>query len=302
MADEHTSSYLAYYALDLPDLVHEHHMEVVRTGDHAVALQYFLPRDAVGRAIVCHGYYDHIGLYGHLIAYLLSRRLGVIAFDQIGHGLSGGAPVVIDHFDSYVRATGDVVARADEHLGSHVYPGLQDGQPLHWIAQSMGGSVAMEYLHQHADVPRGEVVLLAPLVRPYAWWLNRWVFAVAKRTIEERPRTIMRNAANEEFMALQMVDPLQARTLPVAWVDAMVRWFKRFEAYPPSALEPKIVQGHADRTVSWRYNEALLRRRYPAARWRIIEQASHHLVNESESIRSQIWHWLDDVCNWTSGA
>ena len=54
---------------------------------HIMAWQ---PADAVGTAIVVHGYLDHIGLYRNLISELLQRRMNVVCFDLIGHGLSTG--------------------------------------------------------------------------------------------------------------------------------------------------------------------------------------------------------------------
>ena len=171
---------------------------------------------------------------------------------------------------------------------------------VHVLAQSMGGAVTLEYLEQAGTAGIGRVVLFAPLVRPYAWWLNRWVFAVAKRTITERPRVITSNADNPEFYNLQLKDPLQARILPVAWVQAMVDWFQRFERYPPSDLAPCIIQGYADRTVSWRHGQRVLDRRYPNARWHYIAGGRHHLVNEAATIREDMWGWLDRTCGWDS--
>jgi alpha-beta hydrolase superfamily lysophospholipase len=162
----------------------------------------------------------------------------------------------------------------------------------------MGGAIVMEYLQHNPEIELGEVVLLAPLVRPYAWTWNRWVFALAKRTITERPRILTQNAENEEFHALQAIDPLQARTLPVAWVQAMVDWFKRFEHYPVSTIGPIILQGDQDRTVDARHNLGVFARRYPQGRQLIITGGRHHLANESADIRDQMWRYLDTQCDW----
>ena len=54
--------------------------------------QYFcVSRDACrGTVFVLHGYYDHGGLYGTLLRYLLHKGYGVVLFDLPGHGLSSG--------------------------------------------------------------------------------------------------------------------------------------------------------------------------------------------------------------------
>ena len=290
--DTHLEDYRAFYGLTFAS--GRHQMLPTRCGDETLAVQIYVPaaERTSSFVLLCHGYYDHVGLYGFVIGEFLARGIGVITFDQIGHGLSTGERVVIDNFDRYLEATECVRRFALAYLG------LSDATPLHYFGQSMGGSVVMDYLHHHPERMVGEIVLFAPLVRPYLWGVNRWVFALAKLFIESRPRTITNNAENPEFLALQHADRLQAQVLPVAWVAAMVRWFKRFESYPPSALAPKIIQGHADRTVSWQHNEKTLGRRYPDHAWLTIPEAKHHLANESEAMRDDIWRWLDAHCAW----
>ena len=231
---------------------------MVEAHGERLAVQYFIPEGAAGTAFLLHGYFDHVGLFAHVLEPLLARRLAVVCFDQIGHGLSSGPRYTIDTFDAYVNATAAVYRHAREDL-----PELA-GRPWHWLGQSMGGGLTMEALQEElAAEELGEIILFAPLTLPYAWWINRWVFWMAERTITERPRRIASNAENPEFLALQQADPLRALTLPVAWVRAMADWHARFAAYPSSELAPKVLQGDADRTVDARYMRKLYRQRYP---------------------------------------
>ncbi len=287
-------AYRSFYHLDFPDIEHQHEMRKLEAAGEQLAVQFFQPPQPTGVALFCHGYYDHVGLFTYLIGYLLQRGLTVVTFDQIGHGLSSGAPVTIDTFDRYALATEAVYRFARGEIAD------VSREPWHFFGQSMGGAVIMEYLHQHLpDEGVGEIVLLAPLVRPYAWWLNRFVFAIAKLTIESRVRTLSDNAENPEFHALQEIDPLQARILPVAWVQAMVDWFQRFEAYAPSTLAPKVLQGDADKTVDGRHNLKVYRRRYPGSVHLIVPAGRHHLANDSSAVRHALWRWLDQECGFT---
>ena len=278
---DQVQAYVNFYALGLNNV--QHQLCPIQSGQWRVMVQTFTPAEVRGDVLLCHGYYDHVGIYGHVIRYLLQRGLRVVTFDQPGHGLSQGEPATIDSFESYVQVVEDVRQFAEARYGE---------QAWHWVGQSMGGAVVMEYLARQSTVS-GDVVLFAPLVRPYAWGINQWVFALAKHTIVQKKRVFTQNADNPEFLSFLRDDPLQAHVLPVAWVQAMVDWFTGFEQREPMTWAPRIIQGHLDRTVDWQYNEGVLRRLFPQAQWLALPTGRHHLVNESAELRAQMWQWLD---------
>ena len=135
-------------------------------------------------------------------------------------------------------------------------------------------------------------MLLAPLIRPAAWYTSRVTYAVGRHFVNEVQRKFAPNTENPEFSALVRTDPLQARVLPVEWVTAMLNWQRPFEARGPSERRIVVIQGGRDGTVDAKYNLKVLNRRYPVTLLRIPE-ARHHLVNETASIRRQMWHFLD---------
>jgi len=282
------SGYYGFYNLDFSEAIPglEHTMGWLESGGHQVVVQRFEHPDPRGTAVVCHGYYDHVGIYGYLIEFLLEQSLSVVTFDQPGHGLSSGERATIGSFDEYVRVLSDVIVHHQASL-----PG-----PWYIIGQSMGGAVVMEYLARQQDHAFQEVVLLAPLIRPANWSMARWAYYLARYTIRERPRNITDNAENPEFLELQRRDPLAPMVLPVQWVTAMVEWFKSFEGRQSLPFDPLVVQGHADETVDWRHNMDVLR---GMTRPTLLEipEARHHLVNESALIRQQIFDWLKPRLN-----
>ncbi len=264
-----------------------HRMGWLAVDGERIAAQAFVPADPRGTVFVCHGYYDHVGLYGHLIEYLLGAGLAVFAFDQPGHGLSTGQMATIASFDAY-EAVLAAALEASEGLPA----------PWHLAGQSMGASVIMEHIVQHGAERFGEILLIAPLVRPAYWPLNQVVWQIARHTVSERPRTFRKNAENADFVHLLQRDPLQAKVLPVQWVTAMVEWMRRFERYPPMPqVRPRIIQGTADRTVGWRYNLRVLERLFSPEVLR-LPGARHHLVNEAPAVREAMWRWLDERCAW----
>jgi lysophospholipase len=277
--------YLRHYGIHFVDRIDglAHHLGRIETSTHTIAAHLWRPQAAKGSAIVVHGYYDHVGLYRHLIHFLLARDLAVLSFDLPGHGLSSGPPATIETFDHYTAAFDACFRALEAHL-----PGQ-----LHVFGQSTGGAIIMEWLLANgidrANSPFAAIVLLAPLVRPYLWAVNRVVYEIARRTISERPRTFTSNADDREFIQfLRDHDPLQARTLPVQWVTAMQNWRKRFERYSGTNLTPLVIQGHADRTVDRKYNLKVISRLF-TPRVFYIPEAKHHLVNESPAVRERMF-------------
>ena len=63
--------YRGFYGIDA--LAHEHALWVTSCGAFRVAAQAFRPKSPRSTAFLCHGYYDHVGLYGYLLEYLLER-------------------------------------------------------------------------------------------------------------------------------------------------------------------------------------------------------------------------------------
>ena len=278
-------AYLRHYGIHFAESIEglAHQLGHIQTSTHTIAAQMWTPRDATGSAVVIHGYYDHVGLYGHLIRFLLDRRLAVLSFDLPGHGLSTGEPATIETFDHYVAAFEACFRAFEAHLPT----------PRYLFGQSTGGAIAMEWLLRNgltrATAPFDKIVLLAPLVRPYNWPLNRIVYEIARRTIKETKRTFAFTEKNREFVEfLRDRDPLQARTLPVQWVTAMQAWRRRFETRKPTDLTPLVIQGHADRTVDRRYNVRVIERLFRPRVFYILE-ARHHLVNESPAIRARMF-------------
>jgi len=99
--------YCQFYGIDLAhefeDLVHS--FGYVEVADWRLATHFYRPRKSLSRGtfLLQHGYFDHSGLYGHLIRFCLSRNYSLIIYDLPGHGLSTGARATINDFRDYVE-------------------------------------------------------------------------------------------------------------------------------------------------------------------------------------------------------
>lgn len=285
----HLDQYLAHY--QLAPLLSERvglHVGYLDAGGFRLWTQVWTPEAPRGTAFVVHGYFDHLGLYRHVLQLLLDQGWRVVLWDLPGHGLSSGARATIDDFDDY----GECLAALQTQLDQ------QGLAPRPWvgIGQSTGAAIlATDALRQGANSPWSGLALLAPLVRPWGWSQSSWLHLLASPFIRTLPRKYRANSSDVDFTTfLREADPLQPAHLALPWVSAMRRWMPRLMALPESELPVLILQGEQDLTVDWEWNLEVLARKFPQARIHRHPEARHHLVNETDAIRQVLFDELAD--------
>ncbi|MGE8497246.1 MAG: alpha/beta hydrolase [Pseudomonas sp.] len=256
-----------------------------QAGPYRIAAQVWWPQEPRATLVLLHGYYDHSGLYRHVIDWALGMGFVVLALDLPGHGLSSGARASIDDFAEYQAVLQAGLAQAAE---------LELPQPWHLCGQSTGGAILVDYLlNGEPPAAIGETILLAPLVRPRAWAWSQLSYRVMRNFVKEIPRRFSENSHDPVFIDfLQNHDPLQPRNLPTAWVGALSRWVPHIERAPRSTRSPLIVQGEADMTVDWRHNLGILENKFAAPAIFRLPEARHHLANEVPAFRQRYFDFL----------
>ncbi|HHT04591.1 MAG TPA: alpha/beta hydrolase, partial [Bacteroidales bacterium] len=180
----------------------------VRVGAYQVAMQVCRPVEARATLLVLHGYYDHMGLYGHVYQWALAQGFALLSCDLPGHGLSTGARASIHSFQEYQQVLQAMLAKAQQ---------LQLPKPWHILGQSTGAAIALDYLvHQQPAHALGETMLLAPLVRPRAWQQSKLLYQMIKPFRSSVPRRYSNNSHDGAFVDFVRNDPLQAQILPTA--------------------------------------------------------------------------------------
>ena len=260
------------------------------SGAHTLVCQCFRPPAPHGSVFLLHGYYDHSGLYGHLIRHCLDLGLATVIFDLPGHGLSSGDEASIDSFSRYCEALLDCLTLAREHA----LP-----EPWHAIGQSTGGAILIDSLLHHQLGSRFDLarhVLLAPLLRPLDWQRSMLLFGLSRWLRPATGRRFTENSHDRQFIEfLRQQDALQSRLLPRAWVLALMDYLRRFKAAAPCDTPLHVIQGTEDRTVDWPYNLARLADKFPNTHTYMVEGARHHLVNESPEYRSQVFQKVTEA-------
>lgn len=270
------SEYLRFYGLPMAEA--RYSAGTLESAGVSIALHSFDPPARRGVVVLAHGYYDHAGSLAHLIQRLVAEGYAVIAYDQPGHGLSGGEAGSIDSFATYAAVLRDVIGLALREFGG----------PCHFVGFSLGAAGGIELLTQ-GDAPEVHgVVLLAPLLRSSFWNVSRLGYHLSGQGEVLVRRVFARNSSDEEYLQLVRRDPLQLTYVSRRWFRALLRWNEALETRPPSTRRVLVVQGTNDLTVAWRHNLRELRRLFPNAVVKTLPGARHQLPNEAQALREHV--------------
>lgn len=283
-------AYQHFYGLDFPNRPAPFRRQLGRfsAGGYELVSQVWWPQASpVATLFVIHGFYDHMGLYRHIIEWGLNHGFVVIACDLPGHGLSSGERASIDDFAQYQEALQGLFIEAQS---------LQLPHPWHLCGQSTGGAVVIDHLLRQGDQSpaQGQVILMAPLVRPKDWHWSKFSYYLLRPFVKGIERRFSENSTDPDFLPFLQADPLQPRRLPTAWVGALARWIPRIEAASPSTRCPLVIQGQADKTVDWKHNLEVVKAKFNQPKMLLMPEARHHLANESAQIRDHYFAFLDE--------
>jgi alpha-beta hydrolase superfamily lysophospholipase len=241
------------------------------------------PPQSKGTAIIVHGYLDNLGLFGHLIDYLLGQNLTVVCFDLPGLGLSDGAHAYIDDFADYTAALEAILLLCQQQFTA----------PYHGLGQSTGGAILLKHLLDNeaaGDYPFHSLNLLAPLLHPKGWWLNRHLLPLVKPFRNSLKRRFGLSSHDHEFLRfIRQKDIFQPKNMPMPWFVAAEKWAREFEGCAGNNFSVNVIQGTGDTTLDWRYNLRLFKQKLPNMTLHVINGAYHHMANEAEDFRNQIF-------------
>ena len=282
-------AYQRFYGLDFPHRPAPVKRQLGRfsAGGYDLVSQVWWPDAApVATLFLIHGFYDHMGLYRHVVEWGLNHGFVVIACDLPGHGLSSGERASINDFAQYQATLQGLFIEAQS---------LQLPQPWHLCGQSTGGAIVLDHLlHYGEQSPaQGQAILLSPLVRPRDWGWSKFSYYLLRPFVKGIARRFSENSNDPDFLPFLQADPLQPVRLPTAWVGALARWIPRIEGASPSTRLPLVIQGQDDKTVDWQHNLEVLKGKFNQPQVLLLPGARHHLANETAEIREQYLAFLD---------
>ncbi|MCD6184614.1 MAG: alpha/beta hydrolase [Deltaproteobacteria bacterium] len=274
-------SYFDFYNLNIPAA--KHYFGSFRSNGYIIAANIFIPEKHKATLFLMHGYFDHTGILKDTIHFFVKKGYTVAVYDMPGHGLSSGERVSIGDLRIYSSILNDFVTLCQSQIPS----------PAHIIAHSTGCSAVIDFILTTEDVPFDKVILIAPLVRSYGWYLSKTGVFICNPFFKNIPRKFGKNSSNSHF--LQFVkndDPLQYKKVPLQWPRALFKWNGSIQDYKVSSKKILIIQGKLDKTVAWKYNLKILKQKFPNLEIKMIKNGRHHLLNESPVLQKRIFNLI----------
>ena len=249
-------------------------------------------QDARAVVVVAHGLHDHGRRYGGLAAALNEVGVAVYAFDQRGHGASGGDPQRFDSIDQLVGDLSDVAA-----LARAAHPGL----PVFYYGHSMGGLVVAHATARASGELAGSIVSSAALAfsddtGPFkrrvvgllsALFPGMGLDEVDPDDVVSSPEA--RAALAEDDVILR--DPLPARTADTL-LDGIAAIDEQMEALRAPLL---ILHGTADTLTEVKGSEALAERAGSSDKTlRLFDGLRHDMLHEDTGaeVAQAIVEWV----------
>jgi alpha-beta hydrolase superfamily lysophospholipase len=127
-----------------------------------------------GTAIIVHGLGDHAFRYAHVAQFLNEQGFHVRAYDQYGHGESGGSR---GGLPSEMRLVDDLADVVDDTRRS-----MQRGQLLILLGHSMGGVVVASFVRQQMR-PIDGIILSSPALDPGLNAVQKFMLATLPRFV-----------------------------------------------------------------------------------------------------------------------
>lgn len=262
--------------------------ETSRTGVE-LATREWLPAGAPKAGIlVVHGIAEHSGRYDHVAEAWTGRGFAVHAYDQRGHGESGGPPGHIDGWDVLLEDLEDrLSAMAFEVKGPTVMYG-----------HSFGGLVALDYCLTRSEVLPKLLVLSAPGIRSTIAKWKQWLAPVLARVA---PRASIPLDLDGEHLSRDpsvaekyLADPLvQTKATAKFGAEALKAQIRVGERMHSLQIPTLVIAGGNDQIVPPHSSHSL--GEVPGVERRLYPNLRHELHNEPEGpeVVAEIADWLD---------
>ena len=264
------------------------------------------------KILVLPGFTEYCEKYAPIVTHIHDKGYDSLTIDWPGQGLSGhlghdDVAVHIDDFDDHLKALKTLLKAADWH-----------DEPVHILAHSMGGHLAIRAAHDLATQVKS-VALSAPMMVPAQkpiWAIRALAWLFIKTGFKRRHVPFTSIPSLEALQSFMPNNPLTKDEAGFAW---QTRWLfdkpelRRFGAtngwvgaayasavnttLNPRFLkqidQPFLILAAADETIVDAKAIEEAANHLPHADYHLIDDARHELFNERPKTYQAVWRLID---------
>ncbi|MDF3838410.1 lysophospholipase [Cupriavidus basilensis] len=240
--------------------------------------------ETTGSLLLVHGLAEHCGRYQHVAELLCGLGLRVRAYDQRGHGASGGRRMAAEHPDIFV----------DDLTEIHDAAVSQWKELPFLLGHSMGGLVAARFATARVRPIRALVLsspALALRLSGPMLALHRTLLALAPRLRVPNPIDARYLSHDTAVVARYRADPLVQGTISAGVLESFVRGMAQARTDAPLLEAPTLMLVAGDDRI---VDPAGSRRFAADAPKDLCEMVwfghgYHEIFNEAEPLRSEVF-------------
>ncbi|MFC1877190.1 alpha/beta fold hydrolase [Thermodesulfobacteriota bacterium] len=267
-----------------------------------------------GVVVLLGGRSEFIEKYRETVDQLLARKLDVVIFDWRGQGLSDR--LLPNRYKGYVASYEDYLKDLTCFMDNHVSQTAH--RPVIMLGHSMGGHIALRYLHDHPGRVE-KAVLTSPLidiagpviltktmkmiVKIAARSGFKKYYATRANDFDPSKKCFTGNRLTRDPHRFQQTIQMIIDNPDVAiggvtfgWLDATFNSIQHIMAdgYPESITTPvKMISAGGDEIVSAAAQKKICRR-LPNCDLVMISNALHELLIETDAILEKFWELFDE--------
>lgn len=254
--------------------------------------KYYVPVKVDAVIILVHGLGEHCGRYEeHVIPALLAVNLGVITYDQFGHGKTTGKRGHHPGFGELLGCITEIITKSEKIFGE---------KKIFLYGHSMGGNVVLNYgLHFPNSV--SGIVASSPFLK-LGFDPPSWKMALGKMMRKIYPSLTMPNEINPNHLSRDadavkayLTDPLNHdRVSPNYSILLMETGNWAIQNAGRLKIPVFLIHGTADQLTSCKASEEFAASNQDMVEIKLYPGAYHELHNEpeKESVLKDITKWI----------
>jgi len=255
--------------------------------------KYFQPKNVKAVIVLVHGMGEHSKRYERFVIPFFNRNsIGIITYDQFGHGLTEGIRGHNPGFQAVLDCVDIMINKALEVFGK---------KPIFLYGHSMGGNVVINYALRRDSNLKG-IIVTSPFLR-LAFTPPGWKIFLGKLLQKIVPSITMGNEVDVESLSRDKNEVELYRNDPLVHDKVSPNYSIVFMETGEWAIENAnkinipmlLMHGTGDKLTSWKASEEFRDKGNKNIDLYLYKDAYHELHNEP--VKNEI---VEKMINWTN--